>query len=233
VDGTCSSMCQSCEAARTGLVGTTLAARGFGYYPKGCMDVVGYAWAPCDTAARPTNAVWTSSTTVAGASRGCSWQCAVVAPPAYAWNGGCLACFAYSPAKVATTCVSGQVVRYCDAGKTLVTCQPCIGGAITATPYQAWRSDAPDFLLCVADCEEGVAFRASANSSVCTLCSRVQCALGELYVPCTRRADAACVTCAPPPLNAEFMTEGSCLTRCQVLNNNDAFCRRSLTLALT
>ncbi len=214
-DGTCSSMCQSCEAARTGLVGTTLATRGYGYYPKGCMDAVGYAWAPCDAAARPANAVWTSSTTVAGASRGCTWQCAT--PQAYPWNGGCLACFAYSQAKVATTCVSGQVVKYCDAAKTLATCQPCIG-ALSA-PYQAWRSDAPDFLQCVADCKEGVAFKAATDSSssvFCTLCSRVQCALGELYVPCTRRADAACVTCAAPPPNAEFMTEGSCLTRCQV-----------------
>ena len=65
------------------------------------------------------------------------------------------------------------------------------------------------------DCEEGVAYKVASNSSACTPCSGVECALGELYVPCTRRANAGCVACAAAPAKAEFMTAGSCLTRCK------------------
>jgi cysteine-rich repeat protein len=187
------------------------------YYPQGCRDVDGYGQVPCDAAALPANARWTASTEVVGASGGCAWACVATA---YAWNGGCLPCFAYSLASgVAPGCVPGQWTGKCLSAPGYIACVPCVGPLPGG--LMAWTSSGY-FTACMADCELGVGFGAlSADGSVgtCTACSRVVCALGELYVPCTRRTDATCLRCNETAAgalaeNSEYATAGSCISRC-------------------
>ena len=185
-----------------------------GYYPLGCVDGAGYQWAACDAEARPANAVWTGYTTVANAARGCPFACA---PNTLAWNGGCLPCFAYASGANAP-CRAGQTVQYCGASHTTAACVPCSGPL--AGMLQAWTSDAPYFTTCYADCEPGVSFASSAAQSgaKCTACTRMACALGQMLVACTPRADATCVACAaagqPLRANAEYVAPGACAQRC-------------------
>jgi cysteine-rich repeat protein len=138
--------CVSCELTRQTLVtgGTSP-----GHYPRGCLDGVGYSWQRCDDDGKPALAEWNTFTIVTGARRGCGWRC--VPGSGYAWDGGCLPCFAHSAAVVAATCVSGQEVAFCNPEGTQAVCRPCRGP--TPGALQAWRSDAPWFAACIADCE--------------------------------------------------------------------------------
>jgi hypothetical protein len=207
-DGTCpSGVCVRCADALARFYQQPAPAT-YGHYPLGCTDGVGYTWAPCDAAALPANAIWTSNTWTVGASRGCAWACAPLT--ALPWNGGCLPCLPLNDAKA--QCVAGQVLRACGASG-YAACQPCTGPLPNA--LMAWTSNAPYFTQCTLDCENGVAFRlATANSSECRQCSRVACALGTQYVPCIVTRDASCTSCAAVNGNEEWHTPGSCLTRC-------------------
>ena len=201
----------------------------FGFYPSGCVDGVGYSWAPCDPAALPQNANWSSNSLSPGASRGCAFKCATLTLP---WNGGasCLPCFRYAVGQTAP-CVPGQSVRACGSASGYAACQPCTG--TLPGPLQAWTSDAPYFAQCRADCEAGVSFRAPAlllpggnavnasataggNAQTCLPCSRVTCdVLGTRYVPCTPTSNARCLACSTaPPAREEFVAPGACTTRC-------------------
>jgi len=166
-----SGRCLSCPARLAQLLATS-PAQAAGYYPQGCADGLGYAWAPCDPQALPAHAVWTGNSAVAGASRGCPWACG---PLTLTWNGGagCLPCFPYSSSSgKAAPCVSGQIVAACPTAG-YAACMPCTGPLPGA--LQAWSSAAPYFVQCVADCEVGVSFRAPSEAGgglTCTACTR-------------------------------------------------------------
>ena len=209
-DGTCpSGVCARCGDALARFYQLQPPAS-YGHYPQGCLDGVGYTWAACDADALPANAVWTSNSLTVGDRRGCAWACSPL--KALPWNGGCLPCFSSAAAVAAGgQCVVGQVLRACAAAG-YAACQPCTGPLPNA--LMAWTSNAPYFTQCSLDCENGVAFRADANASNCKQCSRIACAVGGRYVPCTVTNDAACTSCPAPPPNEEWFAPGSCLTRC-------------------
>ena len=231
-DGTCpGGQCASCAQALTYLTLSPPPNGLFGYYPQGCADGVGYAWQPCDAAALPVHAHWTGYSRIAGDSRGCAWQCDA---GTLAWGGMCLPCLSPSSFPASTTCVSGQVMQPCAGSldskgmMTMYACQPCTG-ALPSGSLQVWASDPPYFARCRADCEAGVSWSpASINSTSptveCKACTRVECGVGTIRIPCTPRSDAACIACSlvpssqgggALPANAEYVSGGSCATRCQ------------------
>ena len=129
-NGACPSVCASCaESLQTLVLDGGKSAPGPGYYPKGCLDAIGYAWAPCDASALPANAMWTSSSLQAGDSRGCGWACR---PQTLAWNGGCLACFRLnSGAGTSLPCVPGQVLH--------AVLSFCLAFAFCAYMHHGWQ----------------------------------------------------------------------------------------------
>ena len=202
--GICSSFCVLCSQGLSALL-TTPAPSSAGWYPQGCTDGVGYVWAPCDAAALPANAVWTTNAVASNDARGCGFTCSATAK---AWNGACYACSA------AATCTPGQHLTPCQQQQQQQqqtwACVPCEGALPGA--LQAWTS-LPPFLACVADCEPGVGYAAQMGSP-CFPCTRLTCGLGELYRACVPRADAGCDRCPPLPDHSEYAVAGACDTRC-------------------
>ena len=201
--GACTSACMRCSVALN-LIDDVVVAPGF--YPQGCMDGAGYQWAPCE--GLPSNAVWTTSTRVANDARGCAWQCGVCAVPQ---NGACVACGLSS----SVVCVPGQIKVACaGCGNGYVACVPCTDPLPNA--LQAWTSESP-FDRCIADCEPGISFSPQ-RGGTCTACTRMECGMGQKFVPCSVRADASCMECESTalslPANAEYVGAGDCISRC-------------------
>ena len=199
VTGICSSFCRPCASALAALQAVPPPTPA-GWYPQGCTDGVGYAWAPCDAAALPANAVWSTSATAANDARGCGFACT---GNTLAWKGACLPC-----SSAASSCSPGQHLASCAGGGA--ACVPCEGAL--SGDLQAWTS-LPPYTACTADCEPGVGFAAQPGGQ-CQPCTRVVCALGELLRPCVPRADAYCDPCPPLPDYSEFVVPGACVSRC-------------------
>jgi len=135
----CDSFCKSCTTSIAEVSSST--PPHLGMYLKGCLDGIGYTWQDCDPTSKPANSIWTASTMVPGASKGCPWSCA---PNTRPWNGQCLLCFVYSGGEA--PCMAGQQLQYCNAQKTYATCQPCTGPL--PSEFQAWTSDPPFYSSC-------------------------------------------------------------------------------------
>ena len=196
--GICSSYCKPCDGALAGLLSSPPPTPR-GWYPQGCTDGIGYVWAQCDAAALPANAVWSSNTNNANDARGCGFACAA---NALLWDGACYLCAA------AASCRAGQHVAWCSS--TTQTCVPCAG--VLPGALQAWTS-LPPYTSCTADCEAGVGYAAQ-SSGQCQPCTRLACALGELFHACVPRADAYCAPCPARADHTEFIAPGDCGTRC-------------------
>ena len=210
--GACRGQCVECalwlSALRPVLVGK---------YPQGCVDVYGYRWVDCE--GLPPNAHWTLGTLMPNAARGCAWAC-----DACAWtlasHSACLPC----GLKGKVPCASGSRLIACSdlscpLGAEYEVCVPCDG--LLPREMQAWTSDPPFYTQCLPDCEPGLSFSAQRGDE-CTACTRVVCALGNELVPCVPRSDATCRNCTLRPANSEFVTEGSCETRCATGYHRDA-----------
>lgn len=204
----CTGHCFSCQA-KLNLILQQESTQ-IGKYPQGCSDVVGYEWKDCDSDSKPQFSRFTGSSVIPGARTECEWECNA---DHILSMGLCVPCFpstqSFAP------CKSGEQTMSCDASSQTLACQTCDGPLPFA--FQIWISNPPYFRECFPDCEPGIAWGPE-SGGLCTQCSpSLQCALGELYVPCTIRNDSYCDQCSNQNVlaNGEYITGGSCMTRCQ------------------
>ena len=204
----CTGSCLSCQTKLNMILQQSSSK--IGKYPQGCEDVVGYEWQDCDPDSKPAFSRFFKSSIIPGARTGCEWEC----------NGGhilsmglCVPCFPSSQSFA--PCKSGEQTMSCDASSQSLACQTCDGPLPFA--FQIWISSPPYFRECFPECEPGIAWGPESGGP-CTQCTpSLQCGLGELYVPCTIRNDSYCDQCSYQnvPANSEYITGGSCITRCQ------------------
>jgi cysteine-rich repeat protein len=205
-DGECTGQCIKCSVSLDDLLLIAGNTR-VGYYPKGCNDVVGYVWAPCDSDSKPRGSSFSTPSLISGARTGCAWVC----NDGYVLSkGACVKCFQDSLATL--PCISGEQTVGCGAGK--LACVPCDGPR--PFPLQVWVSSPPFYSSCTADCEVGISWGLGEGGGCEECSSYTMCELGELYVPCTTRSDSSCVSCSEGlSENSEYIAGGSCLTRCK------------------
>jgi hypothetical protein len=180
-----------------------------GQYPQGCVDRYGYRWTDCE--GLPPHAHWTSGTPLPNDVRGCSWEC-----DACAWSMSMHSACRPCGLKGQVSCASGSRLiscaqMHCSSQKEYEVCVPCDGRPPFAR--QVWTSEAPFYSQCTPDCEPGLGYSENPGDE-CTACTRMGCAMGTYLIPCVPRADATCGDCPLMPANAEFVTQGSCETRC-------------------
>jgi hypothetical protein len=204
----CTGFCWSCQA-KLDLILQQSASK-IGKYPQGCSDVAGYEWKDCDPDSKPPFSKFSKPSVIPGARTGCEWECNT----GYILSMGlCTPCFPSSQSFA--PCKSGEQTMSCDAASQTLACQTCDGPLPFA--FQTWISNPPFFRECFPECEPGIAWGPEPGGP-CTQCTpALQCALGELYVPCTVRNDSYCEPCSGlnVPANSEYITGGSCVTRCQ------------------
>jgi cysteine-rich repeat protein len=151
-DGECTSYCIKCSIALDDLLASEAIVGGMkqiGYYPKGCSDVVGYAWAPCDSDSKPKGSSFSTTSLVPGASTGCGWVC----NDGYLLSkGGCVQCFQDTLSTM--PCISGEQTVVCGSGK--LACVPCDGPL--PFPLQVWASIPPSYDSCFPECEVGISW---------------------------------------------------------------------------
>ena len=235
-DWTCPGSCRSCEISYQNIMIQYEARKSdyVGFYPKGCSDVHGYVWAPCDPKSKPSSgAHFTTTSLERGAKDGCEWACDA---DHMLSRGLCIPCFDISQSANQKRCKSGEkITRQCnnnngnDNNNNINdgicywgACEPCDGPL--PFPLQVWvSSDVDNYESCSGDCELGISWGPEPGGP-CTQCFySIQCDLGEQYVPCTLRSDTSCVLCSSlssslslslADQHLEYVGAGSCATRC-------------------
>lgn len=202
----CGGECRQCSSSQDDAIRIINNNNLKGKYITSCRDGAGHELADC-TSSKPAYAHYTTSSfAVVGDSTGCKWECDINTFPQ---GAQCVPCVLSFSSAASSLCPLGQKKVSCG-NSYYHTCVPCEG--TPQWPMQVWSSTAEG--ECVADCEEGVAWALASNQS-CSACTpNLACELGQYLVPCTRRADAYCTACGALLSKEEYVTPGSCVTRC-------------------